>query len=231
LGSPQRVVRAAFVAGRGVGLLGGSSDSGASSASELLPSDSGSSSSTDESPSSSGPTSDSGGGPAASTPSTDTRDLPVTAPSGPEGSTTSPSSGAGSEPPPSTSPSGSAAPSASPEPSGPPADSGPDSHGPPGGHGGPGAGPPGGPPGATRSPSAMARVAAEPTCEGQPLPGDAPPPPPFQYQGQTVNPVFDSTSSSGDSGHRRSGYRCMRQSARSLGPATTTLAAPRSAPF
>jgi hypothetical protein len=33
--------------------------------------------------------------------------------------------------------------------------------------------------------------ATEPTCEGQP-PGGAPPPPPFQYQGQTVNPVFDS---------------------------------------
>jgi hypothetical protein len=33
---------------------------------------------------------------------------------------------------------------------------------------------------------------AEPTCEGQQLPGDAPPPPPVQYQGQTVNPVFDS---------------------------------------
>jgi hypothetical protein len=32
----------------------------------------------------------------------------------------------------------------------------------------------------------------DPTCERQPLPADAPPPPLFQYQGQRVNPVFDS---------------------------------------
>jgi hypothetical protein len=32
----------------------------------------------------------------------------------------------------------------------------------------------------------------EPSCDGQLLPGDAPPPPPFEYQGETVNPTFDS---------------------------------------
>jgi hypothetical protein len=31
----------------------------------------------------------------------------------------------------------------------------------------------------------------EPTCQGQLLPRDAPTPPPFQYQGQTVSPLFD----------------------------------------
>jgi hypothetical protein len=31
----------------------------------------------------------------------------------------------------------------------------------------------------------------EPTCEGALLPRDAQPPPPFQYQGETVNPLFD----------------------------------------
>ncbi|HME50362.1 hypothetical protein [Mycobacterium sp.] len=32
---------------------------------------------------------------------------------------------------------------------------------------------------------------AQPTCQGVPLAPNAPAPPPFQYQGQTVNPVFD----------------------------------------
>ena len=32
---------------------------------------------------------------------------------------------------------------------------------------------------------------AEPTCQGQLLPPDAPAPPPFQYQGQSVKPVLD----------------------------------------
>jgi hypothetical protein len=32
----------------------------------------------------------------------------------------------------------------------------------------------------------------EPTCDGSLLPADAPAPPPFQYQGQNVTPLFDS---------------------------------------
>jgi len=32
----------------------------------------------------------------------------------------------------------------------------------------------------------------EPTCDGSLLPANAPAPPPFQYQGQTVTPLFDS---------------------------------------
>jgi hypothetical protein len=32
----------------------------------------------------------------------------------------------------------------------------------------------------------------EPLCKDQQLPRDAPPPPPFQHDGQTVSPMFDS---------------------------------------
>jgi hypothetical protein len=156
----------------------------------------------------------------------------VTAPSGPEDTTSS--SGPASEPPPNTGPNGSGQqppstgsgesgpPPASAAPSGPsapPTDNGPVGHGgPPGGHGGPPSGPPGGPPGGTpsgppgsgpghhqpwhgRSPALPTQSDlqfpdytddTEPACNGQQLPGDAPPPPPFQYHGQTVSPVFDS---------------------------------------
>jgi len=73
---------------------------------------------------------------------------------------------------------------------------------------------------------------AQPTCEGQPLPGDPPPPTAVPISAPNGEPPSSTpTSSSGDSGHRRSGYRCMRQPVRSPGPATTTPTAPRSAPL